>query len=76
MFYRLIRRSRSSKEAESTCILMNEVKHYDADSQRKCFAKYYEDLAVSKDNGYDNVFLKLCNIRVDQIHSELSESCS
>ena len=76
MFYRLIRRSRSSKEAESTCILMNGVKHYDADSQRKCFAKYYEDLAVPKDDGYDNVFLKLCNIRVDQIHGELSESCS
>ena len=76
IFYRLIRRSRSSKEAQSTCIHMNEVKHYDADSQRKCFAKYYEDLAVPKDNGYDNLFLKLCNIRVDQIHSELSESCS
>ena len=33
-------------------------------------------LAVPKDNGYNNVFLKLCNIHVDQIHSELSESCS
>lgn len=76
MFYRLIRRSRSSKEAESTCILMNGVKFYDMDNQRKCFAKYYEDLAVPKDNDYDNVFLKLCNARVNQIQSELSDNCS
>lgn len=76
MFHRLIRRSRSSKEADSTCIHMDGVKHYDTDSQRKCFAKYYEDLAVPKDNDYDNVLLKLSNIRVDHIQNELSESCS
>ena len=75
MFYRLIRKSQSSKEVSSSCIVMDGVKHSDAASQRKCFAQYYEDLAVPKDNDYENVFLKLYNIRCDKIQSELSNSC-
>ena len=75
MFYRLIRKSQSSKEVSSSCIVVDGVKRLDAASQRKCFAQYYEDLAVPKDNDYDNVFLKLCNIRCDKIQSELSNSC-
>ena len=74
MFYRLIRKSKSSKEASSSCIVVDGVKHSDAASQRKCFAQYFEDLAVPKDNDYDNVFLKLRNIRCDKIQSELSNS--
>ena len=75
MFYRLIRKCKSSKEASSYCIVVDGVKHSDSASQRKCFARYYEDLAVSKDNDYDNIFLKLCNVRCDKIQSELSNSC-
>ena len=75
MFYRLIRKSQTSKE-RSSCIVVDGVKYSDAASQRKCFLQYYEDLAVPKDNDYDYVvFLKLCNIRCDKIQSELSNSC-
>ena len=73
MFYRLIRKY--SKEASSFCIVVDGIKHSDAASQRKCFAQYYEDLAVPNDNDYDNVFLRLCNIRCDKIQSELSNWC-
>ena len=56
-FYQLIRKSKSSKEDSSSCIVVGGVRYTDATSQRKCFAQYHEDLAVSKDNGYDNVFI-------------------
>ena len=74
MFYRLIRKSKSPKEESTSCILVDGVTYTDPDSQRKCFAQYYEDLAVPKDNDYDNAFLKLCNIRGEKTLHELSNS--
>ena len=74
MFYRLIRKIKSSKEDGSSSIVVDGVKYTDEVSQRKCFAQYYEDLAVPKDNDYDNAFLKLCNIRCDKAYCELSDS--
>ena len=38
------------------------------------FAQYYKDLAVPKYKGYDNVFMKLCNLRCDQNRIGLSNS--
>ena len=73
-FYQLIRKSKSSKEDSSSCIVVDGVRYTDTTSQRKCFAQYYEDLAVPKDNGYDNVFMKLCNLRCEQNRACLSDS--
>ena len=73
-FYQLIRKSKSSKEDSSSSIVVDGVRYTDATSQRKCFAQYYEDLAVPKDNGYDNVFMKLCNLRCEQNRACLSDS--
>ena len=73
-FYQLIRKSKSSKEDSSSCIVVDGVRYTDATSQRKCFAQYYEDLAVPKDNGYDNVFMELCNLRCEQNRACLSDS--
>ena len=49
-FYKLIKKSKSSKEASSTYIQIEERKYFDSDEQRGCFAKYFEDLAMPKEN--------------------------
>ncbi|MCW4346819.1 MAG: reverse transcriptase family protein [Candidatus Thiodiazotropha endolucinida] len=74
MFYRLIRKSKSRKESATTCIVVNNQKNFDISEQRHCFAQYYEDLATPKDNDYDDVYLKLCNIRCDNIHEQCLNS--
>ena len=56
MFYRLIKKSKSKKESNTACILGNNQKHYDPGEQRKCFAEYYEVLAIPQDYDYDNIF--------------------
>ena len=73
MFYRLIRKSKSRKESNTQCHVVDNLKYYETSEQRKCFAYYYEDLAIPKDNGYD-VFLKLCNVRCDEIQDKCSKS--
>ena len=72
IFYKLIKKSKSSKESTSTCIQIEERKYLDPVEQRGCFAKYFEDLAMPKDRNYDNVFLELCNVRCDELESDLS----
>ena len=61
MFYKLIKKSKSKKESNTTCLVVENEKQLDPSEQRRCFAEYYEDLAVPKDYDYDNVFLSLCN---------------
>ena len=41
---------------------------YSTDDQRNVFAKYYEELSVPKDHGYDSAFLELCNVRHELIN--------
>ncbi|CAC5420434.1 unnamed protein product [Mytilus coruscus] len=41
------------------------------DSRHQIFSRYFEDLAVPKDNGYDSEFLDLCNIQ----HNIFDELC-
>ena len=72
-FYQLIRRSRSKNESNTTCIQVQDTKHFDPVQQRRCFAQYYEYLATPKDMNYDNVFLDLCNIQCADIESEYNE---
>ncbi|XP_053376405.1 uncharacterized protein LOC128547494 [Mercenaria mercenaria] len=64
--YQFIKRSRSKTESGSACIQVKGVKYVDTDQQRQCFAQCFEDLAVPKDQNYDNVFLELCNVRVGE----------
>lgn len=65
-FYQLIKRARSKQESNATCIQENGVRHFDSGQQRRCFAQYFEDLAIPKDQKYDNIFLELCNVRVTE----------
>ena len=74
MFYRQIKKSKSKKESNSTCLLVNNKKHFDPTEQRKCFAEYYEDLAMPKDHDYDNIFLNLCNVRCNEAEEECMNS--
>ncbi|CAG2235498.1 unnamed protein product [Mytilus edulis] len=55
----------------SICIIENGEHHYSAKDQTNSFSRYFEDLAVPKDNGYDLEFLDLCNIR----HNIFDELC-
>ncbi|MCG8048963.1 MAG: reverse transcriptase family protein [Candidatus Thiodiazotropha endolucinida] len=48
------------------------MKYFDSGQQRQCFARYFEDLAIPKDQKYDNVFLELCNMRVSETESGYS----
>ena len=52
---------------------MDGVKYTDATRQPKYFVRYYEDLAVPKDKGYDNIFIKRRILRCDQNRSDLSD---
>ena len=71
LFYRLIRRNRGYCNTVTTCIKTDEQEYYIPEEQRHCFLKYFEDLSVPKDKGYDSEYLELCNIRHDLI-SKLS----
>ncbi|CAC5356193.1 unnamed protein product [Mytilus coruscus] len=71
MFHKLIRRNRGSKNKDAICIMENGEHHYSATDQTNSFSRYFEDLAVPKDNGYDSEFLDLCNIR----HNIFDELC-
>jgi CRISPR/Cas system-associated protein Cas10 (large subunit of type III CRISPR-Cas system) len=72
-FYRLIRRNRSYCNTITTCIKIDEQEYYIPEEQRHCFLKYFEDLSVPKDKGYDSEYLELCNIRHDLISKLYAE---
>ena len=52
-FYQLIRRNRGSGGRQTTSLIVSRNEIYSPDDQRNVFAKYYEELSVPKDNGYD-----------------------
>lgn len=72
LFYRLIGRNKSVK-AGTVCISYKGNSHFTQKDQRRCFAAYYEDLAIPNDSGYDNDFHDLCNIRHDIINELYSD---
>ena len=72
-FYRLIRRNRGYCNTITTCIKIDEQEYYIPEEQRHCFLKYFEDLSVPKDKGYDSEYLELCNIRHDLISKLYAE---
>ena len=57
MFYKLIKKSKSKKESNTTCLVVNNEK------KSWILVSNEDDLAVSKDYDYNNVFLSLCNAR-------------
>ncbi|CAC5421250.1 unnamed protein product [Mytilus coruscus] len=71
MFHRLIRRNRGNRNKDSKCIMENGELHYSATDQTQSFSKYFEDLALPKDKGYDPEFLDLCNVR----HKIIQQLC-
>jgi len=73
MFHKLIRRSRNStsRNKEAACIMENGEHHCNAIDQTNSFARFFEDLAMPKDKGYDYEFLELCNIR----HNIIQQMC-
>ena len=72
-FYQLIKRSRTKTESKAACIQVDGVKYFDPEKQRQCFAEYFEDLALPKDQNYDNVFLELCNLRCEETETKCRE---
>ncbi|CAC5359228.1 unnamed protein product [Mytilus coruscus] len=71
MFHRLIRRNRGNRNKDSMCIIENGELQYSATDQTQSFSKYFEDLALPKDKGYDPEFLDLCNVR----HKIIQQLC-
>ena len=71
MFHTLIRRSRNSRNKEAACIIENGEHHYNVIDQTNIFTRFFEDLAIPKDKGYDSEFLELCNIR----HNVIQQMC-
>ena len=63
MFHMLIRRNRRNRKKDSMCIMENGELQYSPLDQTQSFSKYFEDLALPKDKGYDPEFLDLCNVR-------------
>ena len=71
-FYQLIK-SRSKTESNAAYIQVDGEKYFDPEEQRQCFAGYFEDLAVPKDQNYDNEFLELCNVRCTEAETRYRE---
>ncbi|CAG2253468.1 unnamed protein product [Mytilus edulis] len=72
LFHRLIKRNRGSSVVKTHLLKIDNSEVNDPVKQRGCFMKYFEDLAVPKDKGYDEKYLELCTIR----HKLISEMCS
>ncbi|MES9903493.1 MAG: reverse transcriptase domain-containing protein [Sedimenticola sp.] len=72
LFYRLISRNKP-KNSATACIDYGGESHFNVKEQRGCFASYYEDLAVPKDNDYDNHYQSLCHIRHDIVNELYSD---
>ncbi|CAC5409956.1 unnamed protein product [Mytilus coruscus] len=69
IFHRLIRRNRGSSVVKTSCLEIDNTEVNDPDKQRGCFMKYFEDLAIPKD---DEKYFELFTIR----HKLISELCS
>ena len=56
-FYQLIRRNNGNKGQCTGSLIVNGEEIFSATEQRLAFAKYYEDLSIPKDQGYDSAYL-------------------
>ena len=71
VFHRLINRNRLNRHNDTACITEQITNHYTTEDQTNCFARYYEDLAVPKDKGYDTASLELRNVS----HTLMKDIC-
>ncbi|MES9879579.1 MAG: reverse transcriptase family protein [Sedimenticola sp.] len=69
MFYQLIRRNKGGNCSNTQCIMNGQNEIFDISEQRHYFAKYYEDLAIPKQDHFEDEFLELCEIRQEIIQS-------
>lgn len=76
LFYRLINRNRNGSAKTTACIRKDGEEYYSLDGQRKCFTKYFEDLSIPKDEGYDSAFLELTNVREQLITQICDHDCT
>ena len=74
LFHRLIRRNRGSSNVHTSCITTDNTDIYNPNDQRRCFLKYFEDLAIPKDKGYDKEYLDLCTVRKQLINKTILQS--
>ena len=70
-FYQLIRRNNGNKGQRTGSLIVNGEEIFSATEQRLAFSKYYEDLSIPKDHGYDSAYLELCSVR----HEMIAEIC-
>jgi LysM repeat protein len=63
LFYRLINRNRNGHQSSTNCLMINGDNIFCLDEQRKCFAKYYEDISIPNEEQFDNNYLNLCRLR-------------
>ena len=70
-FYQLIRRNNGNRRLHTGSIVVDGKELHSADEQRSAFAKYYEDLSVPRDHGYDTAYLELCSVR----HHLIAQLC-
>ena len=71
VIHRLINRNRLNRHNDTACITEQTTNHYTTEDQTNCFARYYEDLAVPKDKGYDTASLELRNVS----HTLMKDIC-
>ena len=66
----LITKHAEKTESKAAFIQVDVVWYFDPEKQRQCFAEYFEDLALPKDQSYDNVFLELCNLGCEETETK------
>ncbi|MCG8113153.1 MAG: reverse transcriptase family protein [Candidatus Thiodiazotropha taylori] len=71
-FNQLIKRNKVSSTS-TQCLKIGERDCYSTEQQCEAFAKYYEDLAVPKENVYENTYLNLCSVRQKVVEQYLKE---
>ena len=71
VFHKLINRNRPNRHSDTACITEQTTNHYTTEDQTKCFARYYGDLTVPKDKGYDTASLEHRNVR----HTLMEDIC-
>ena len=75
-FCQLICRNNGNRRLHTGSIVVDSKELHSPDEQRSAFAKYYEDLSIPKDHGYDTAYLELCSVRHHLIVQLCEESLS
>jgi hypothetical protein len=74
LFKRLINRNRNGHQSSTNCLKSNGDNIFCLDEQRKCFAKYYEDLSIPNEEQFDNNYLNLCRLRQSLTNDKMDDN--